>query len=212
MRYFTTGLWALALLFSGGTGAKASHLNLLTTVDGIDYVFGAGGGSYLVNISSFGDDSYTTFAANAGDVITIRLRGSNSLGGTIDDPVLGLLLAAGNGMVEAGDVIGAAGVEVSDVGAGADLTILAASDDSTGSLDSLIAGFVIAQTGVYAIYSQSFNETLLGTMTLELSGNTAGAANAPEPASAVLAGLGLAAGFTGYRRRQQAARPRLQLG
>lgn len=188
-------------LFSGS--ALASHVSVLGSIDEIDHVFGAGGGTVSGSLGSGTDDDWLVFGANAGDSINITV---NEVGDWFLNAVL--LQDTGNGVFEVGDEAGITDFNSSNVGEGSPLEVLAHIGALEFSDSGSLLGFIAPFTGQFAIGLTSANDNLATGWQVTLSGNTGtvGSTVVPLPAAfpllvSAMAGFGL----IGWRKRRRSA-------
>lgn len=181
-----------------GSAAGASMMTQLGSVDFIDHVFAAGGGSYTKSLTGGPDDGWSVFAANLGDTITVTFSATT---GTSNAPAAydgAALLEVNDGIVAVGDAANITDFSFNRMGAGTDLIVqhpgfnLPGGSYLFGSGSSQSVTFTAAATGQYAIGVSCSDEMCVNgsTFTVQLSGNTA---SVPEPGIGALLGLGLAA-------------------
>jgi hypothetical protein len=149
--------------------AEATHIILSgTTIDAIDGVFGAGGGTFDGVLSPSPTWDWYVFAANAGDIITLE---TEPIAGQFDTG-LSLVSDQTDGFPDVGDLYAPPG---------GNLNLLASDDDGgLGTLSLII--FNVTTSGTYAVAVGGFGGST-GNFRLSLTGNTA---SVPEPSLAIL--------------------------
>ena len=195
MKYIFRSLQVLVTVIVLGQApiASASHLTAFGSIDAIDGTFAAGGGVLAGSLSSGTDDDWLAFFATSGDSLSIAFSTALSF---MDGA---LFREVTNGLVEIGDAANVTSFNSDRTGAGTDLVVQHAGYDDgnyvfgTGSGGTQTLLFNVATTGWYAIGISANNEgaNSFGAWSVNLSGNTGGAASAPEPMTLALLGLGL---------------------
>lgn len=191
-----TAICALALSFA--PAAYASHAGYIGSIDAINATFGNGGGNWQGTLANGTDNAWIVFNATAGDNLNLQV----SAGGFYKNALL--LTDAEDGNFSVGDSLNVGNFNVSHVGEGTDLRVLA----TIGSLefsDTGVLAWVAQYTGQYAIAINAANDDSYwaqGLMNVSVTGATVQGTTVPEPATLGLLGLGLAA--IGFSRRKRA--------
>lgn len=176
-------LTCCVLAIGSASTARATHIVPDgTSVDVIDYTFASGGGTFDGTLTFSNNYDWFVFSSTAGDIVTIEtlaISGDFNTG-------LSLFSAAGNGLVEVGDVTGT------------DLIMLVNNNDGGVGVLSRIQ-YTIGGSGQYAIAVGGIARSR-GNYRVSLSGNR----SVPEPATLGLLGLGLLGAGVAKKRRRRA--------